>query len=448
MSTRQSHQPHAHGTLDARPLAPLAVLVLAGTLAALVRNWEAVAYPILWAEDGQWTGLLMTSTIGDAYLNNRADYLTVVQIAMLHLALGMNRLIFGESILYLPHFASSISFVFFGLFCALADYALRAHLSRTWRFAFLLICLFLPMGNMGPFIFGGIANLGYYFFPLAFLLIIVKFRNENPKTGIWVDLGLLLCVLTNPLVLSIAGPALVAEIALRSFRRRDGWRRETIRAVVSLGLLGLYVLFLTTRMRIIAAKSVPVTADQIIEAVVGRSVLYPFVAGLYTYLTPLIAWVLVALLAGLWVYAVRRLDPRRRVLLLVALAAGAVATLAMVTQRPFYVSRLNGYDRTFPDSYYVAANILFLLATLLSLSALAPSWQRVARLLTLALALVYVPLTTARENFVPATLYAQRLQDARNMLPPDGDDVVLDLPMDPPGWTMAVPAARVRASIE
>lgn len=248
-----------------------ALLFTVGLIVLSARNPTAIFNPSMFAEDGSWSAMIYSVGARATYLGARPDYLVIGNIALLHLAIVINELVFGLSnIDHLPEFIAGVSIAFFAGVAVLPVIALRSFLPG-WVLIFLwLFLLLMPMGFSMNEVIGRLSNVGYAFAFIAVMLSIwrMSFPAEFSRHVILIDTGLLLCGATNPIVLGI-----VTILLILDFRKIP----NNLLLVLGFVCLAFATLNGPSFNRVAPAH----TLDGFIAAALTRPLLFPFTFPFY-----------------------------------------------------------------------------------------------------------------------------------------------------------------------
>ena len=355
--------------LDPKRHVPAIALFLLGILILALRNPDPFLNPLLYAEDGVWTGLGLTHGWLYALNNARGDYFVFLNMALLLLASDLSYLVSGNPIDLLPQSIAVVSLAFFSAIATAAFVISKDAAPRVFRTALYLLLLLIPLGITQNEIFGRIVQIGFYVPIIAVLLFFVR-QGASPRgTVVAIDILLLCCTATNPVVLALA----FLYLAWDYFRDATlgAWFRRNATLITPHSLL---LALLLSRMG--GTGGVPGTfnSENLIEAALARAIEYPFVFPWYSRLSDGITLVLfaawISLIALAFVEA-RSLAARR--LMLFSLAAVLVCDAATLAMRPGLTGILFGYRSSYPDRYFMGINALVVLVSTVALAQLCAS---------------------------------------------------------------------------
>jgi hypothetical protein len=324
--------------------------------------------PLFFAEDRDWTSLLVTRGFWHTVCHARPDYCVFGNVLVLWTGMRLCDLCAGGDPLQLARWQAVASYLAFALVVSLPVLLLRRRLPSPAILAVWLLGVFMPLGIhsgswSGYEILGRGLNVGFAALPVAFLLVWVRVTPHGPRSPlktVLLDLGLLACVATNP-VCTIVIPAAAWPFLARMWHagpghRADAWRHlRADPALWSLAILGLATLAcngIPAPNRGSPAPSAPALAlAQGVEMGLARSLFYALTWPIYRWLNTDRTLLFAALALGLtWRYGL----PRHRLLYAGGLALLAVTSLTLVLCRRELADCLHSYRTTFPDRYYYA----------------------------------------------------------------------------------------------
>jgi hypothetical protein len=348
---------------------------VAATAAAFVvffaRAPGAWVNPVFFAEDRDWTTLLVTHGFWHTVFHARPDYAVLGNVAVLWVGMRLCDLVGGDP-LTIPRYQAVVSYLVFAIVVSLPLALLRRRLRPEALAAVWLLALAMPLGIhsgtwSGYEILGRATNVGFAALFVAFLLVWVRLTTDlRPVRTVAIDAGLTACVLTNPIATALLPVA--AWPALRPLLRcRD---RAGLRTAIA-GIAGdpamwslvAATLFCLTgtglptlpghdpRTAVVALKPF----DWAVECGLARSLLYSLSWPIYRWLNTDRTVALAALALWLtWRFGL----PRHRWLYAGGLALLALTSATLVFKRPEAANHLGGYRTTFPDRYFYAQYLI------------------------------------------------------------------------------------------
>lgn len=427
----------------------LLLLFLLGIAVLAARNPDPWLHPAIYAEDGTWTALGLRNGWLNALQAARPDYLVAFNILLIMLSAGLSHAASGSPLWLLPQAMALLSCAFFAATATLGFAVLRRAVPAAWALMGWALLLLLPMGDSQNEVIGRVLQVGFFMPVVAVLLLWLRGEDMPAFSRGVADAVLLLCVLTNPLVLPLVALGLLPDVlrlrSAKAFLRRNG--------ALLLGC-ALYALFLLPRLGRTGAEMAGASLQlaSLVETALARPLLYPLVFPFYTLLGDGLVAAGSVLFAAMVVVAWRAEGPAgsRRWIAILA-AALVLCTVATIAGRPGLTGFLGGYRSTFPDRYFMGLNALAALLWLLCLARLAgsPRWRPAALALawgTLAVYAAGLPrlfeweaprmrIHTGedfRAQLCASELFGARVEMARSRIAPAG-----------PGWRMRVPERHI-----
>lgn len=330
-------------------------LLAFGVVFLFLRNPDPIFNPAIFAEDGTWTALALREGWMTALFNSRPDYFVFLNTIFLFLA-AQAALITGEGgVQHLPYFIALVSYAFFSGFATLAFFTLKRVSSPAYGLLGFFLILMMPLGNTQNEVIGRILQIGFLMPALALMLFFWRDHCEGRVQRLATELGLFFAAGTNPVVFVLAAVYFPYRLFKHNFRSLDTLKENAFL------LLIMAALAVASISRAEGTGGIPTTfvATNLFEAVVARSLLYPFVFPWYAKLNNLIS--LFALLAAslMVFYAIKVSDSERAKRLSYAvLVTTAIYCFLTLLMRPGLTGLLNDYQTTFPDRYFMGINVL------------------------------------------------------------------------------------------
>ena len=368
----------SRGALAARRgrVLTLISLFVLGVAALMVRNPDPLINPVIFAEDGTWTGQGLINGWLDAAINARDDYFVFINVILLFIATKLSAILSGSPLALLPKSIALTSYSFFSLI-ATFTFATVNRVSRpAYAIAGYLFILFIPLGFTQNEIIGRILQVGFFIPLAAVMLLFWRDRLSSTLSMHAVDILVLLCSATNPMTFAIC--------AIYIFPKLLAGKDAISRAKLSVLVIGHAILLSALLPRMVGGGAVHgrLIAGTVIETALGRSIAYPFFFPWYSKLTDLIA-VIVALAFGSFVFMAyrRSSNAEAKWLILFTAATLCVCIGATVVMRPELTEMFENYTTTFPDRYFMGLNALALFLFIVSASQLSTSGMPSARVL-------------------------------------------------------------------
>lgn len=363
---------------------PLFIFLAAVVLAYLIflaRGPVNFFLPTILAEDGTWSSRVFRDGFLSAAWRLRADYHVFGNIALLGLGMQVCDFFYGGNILLLPKSYAIVSMVFYAVTVSLPFLLLRDYLPRLYLLVLWILLCFIPLGLSGVSgyeIIGRINNAGFPFLFIGFMLVL--YRNRSCKKPTWFilcDLGMVICMATNPFCL-IYAPALLWPYFMRWFKNKRISEMMAMNGKTSL----LFLLFLsgiiayrplTYRTEEKAGEHPALTRSTAIEMGISRNIIYPVIHPWYKEMNNRAAIIiLITLVPLVMTYS----KTENRSVYAGGLALLVLTSLTLIFSRPLLRSTIDGYQSTYPDRYFFAQNMISLFLFILMTYDLASQIQK------------------------------------------------------------------------
>ena len=439
--------------------------IVAGVAILYVRDPHSLLVPTLYTEDGVWMARLFNAGFWHTLIHAKGGetpYFVTLNILLLQAAKTLNAACFGDSLAYLPRFVSILAMTFYSTLALLTVRLLRRWLSPAAGCLLWALVIFMPLGGSSFEVLGRVSNIGYGMLCLCVCLLVWRRTADRGRPGaiMAADAGVLLCATTNPLCY----PVIAADYAHRGWRlwtSRTGMvavvrRSASARSAVIVGsLLAASVVAMThLEPRPTDYLLDTVYADELIESVVARPVLYPLMFPWYGCLDDAASVAAVIGLVGLAWWLTAEAREARTVVAATATAAG-YASLATVATRPGLTVVLDHYRTTLLDRYYYGTSLLVVVAVCVAASAglrgALPARRRAAVAVLAALLMTYtthvgdlVEFRRSRWHDPPPESFASAVASAAAAAPADADRV--PVPLHPRSWRARFPTRNARAT--
>jgi hypothetical protein len=432
------------------------VLLILGVLLLIARNSGGFMYPTIYTEDGSWIGYAWSEGWGSALIDAKrisyegysADaknsYFVVGNLLMIWGASISSKLICGNELVCLPQSISLVSMLFYSSVATLAFVVTKDVIPKFFALLTYLMLLLIPIGNSSSELIGRLSNVGFSFVLIACFLMFIRAKSRN---GFFLDFGLILCALTNPVCL-VQIPVLSAFFAMTNRLNFEQWLKRYWLVNVS-SVLVLFAIGLRLMESNGGVQTGALNMNSLIEVVFARSLLYPFIFPFYESLTNFYTLLLlfgitsVAILLGM----LSRRDNNYYQLIASLFASLLIFLAATIVMRPSLTQQLTDYTTTFPDRYFFSLNGIVVVSVIVILgraflmkgkTKLLASVSTFALLATYALNLGFI-----FEGKEPRMVLAQYGSLNYSLCNYSGqsfsDKVLVYLPTEPDGWFMKVP---------
>jgi hypothetical protein len=439
--------------------------ILAGVGLLCLRNFHALLVPTLYTEDGVWMAKLFHQGFWHTLVHAKGGetpYFVFLNILLLQVAKVLNACACGESLAHLPRFVAGVSMLFYAVLAASPVWLLRPFLGRVARILLWALVIFMPLGDSSFEVLGRLSNIGYGVLFLCFCLLAWRRTADHRRLGriVAADVGVFLCTTTNPLCY----PVVIGDLIQRGW---EAWRAGASPVAVlrrsgaaRSGLtLAVATVVAAAGMQMLEASPNPflkesLRAGELLESIVARSLLFPFVFPVYTRLNDALTVAVSVAMAGLGWWLTCGAARERR-LLVAAGTIGLYAAVVTVVVRPGLTHVLDGYSTTMFDRYYYGTSLFTVVAACAAISAglrgLDPRRTRTAASCLGLITLLYlgsmstlVECRSPRWRDLPTTDFATAVTAASSAAPSASRRVPVQL--HPLPWKARFPAANVRAT--
>jgi hypothetical protein len=338
------------------------ILLVIGFVILVIRNPDPLFNPVIYTEDGQWTGLALTDGWLRAFIHAKDSYLVWGNIVLLFFAERLSTLFCGNPIICLPYSIAIFSYLFFSFVAVLAWHNMRNLVPFTVSIVVFFILLLIPIGNSSNEVIGRISNIGYLLVFVATMLIFTR-PEASSKNKLLIDVILILCAATNPvcIIIVLLAPILSAIKKNNTFNPLSAGGDDF--RLLALGLSFVLVLSVWKYIFDNDASSVIgiLQLDNIVEVALARSIIYPFIFPWYGQLTDEISIFLSILLVSYIILMFcLTVDKNVKILFIICLVSLSVFSLMTIGMRQSLTQQLGNYQTTFPDRYFIGLNYLVL----------------------------------------------------------------------------------------
>lgn len=347
-------------------LQPL-ILLIVGVFLLIFRNADPLLNPLLYTEDGMWLGMGMTHGWAYTFYYAKDGYLVWGNLITLWFANAGSQIFCNDRLICLPEAVAVISYIFFSFLAVLSFFFTKSYLHIGARVALFLLIIFIPLGDSSNEILGRLSNIGYYFVFISLILIIIRDAQTSFTSKFIIDVALIICMATNPVCI----PLILFYLASSFITSKKTFFCANYNLFLSIGFLLLLSIFVIKRITALeTAVKGQLNFDNLIEVILARSILYPFIFPFYAHLNNLITiglFTLWGILIGLGFFTA---DKVTRKILLISLASLLLNLMTTIFMRQSLTEQLDNYTVTFPDRYFMGINIIVIFITLISLNSL------------------------------------------------------------------------------
>lgn len=447
------------------------VLFLLGLIILFFRSAYNFLVPSLYTEDGIWSASIINDGIFHTLVYARSDYFVFGNVLLLQIALSINGLFHGDSILYLPVYIACVQYAFYSLTALLPIWCFRFDFPKYIRIIFWFLIILVPtVGMSGYEIWGKISNVGYLFYFIALCLLYNRIFNGSKNTklaivitdiilfiscgtheGVYVLVlvGFILDAILQMKEISAEGFVLKIKKWLSIFRNKS-W----IVLGVFYSIIAIFDLFFLT-----ASQNYHVAANQssIIE-LWARFVLFYFIFPFYNLLNNQVVITLFIIIMCLLVftfYKTKLSDKDTYRFVFCIFGSLFYCVIAFIARFDIMTSILNDYSLSSLDRFFYAINITCLVPMFYWLSILLKKGTErckfivnvVLLFLIFALCINYkslFPYDNAQTEVTHKIPFSQRLEEAEF----DSNSNLYKVDIDFEGWSIQLPEETILASLD
>jgi len=345
-------------------------LLAVGIFLLVVRNADPILNPIIYTEDGLWSGMAMTHGWLHTFFYAKEGYLVWGNLIALWISNIFSFVLCGDRLICLPQGIAYTSYIYFSSIAVLSFFATKSYLRTEIRILLFMLFIFLPLGDSSNEIFGRLSNIGYYLVFVSLILILIREDQVTFTSKSLIDAALIVCMATNPVcILLVFFHLLMTSI----FKLQHTHVLRLVRENLFL-VIGFLIISIIVAVKKATAQGSAITGEfnveNIIEVVFARSILYPFIFPFYTSLNNLICiaiFLMWSLLIGFGFYLSAK---KARIIMLLSTLSMLVYLAFTIYMRQSLTEQLGNYSVTFPDRYFMGINIMVVFITLMSLNAM------------------------------------------------------------------------------
>ncbi|SRR5579883_52603 len=338
-------------------------LFLLGIGLLALRNPDPLRNPVLFCEDGSWPGLGLSYGWSYALLHTRGDYYTMGNVLLLFIAVKLSWLLSGNVFNLLPQTIAIVSYAFYSSMATAAFIVTKKVLPNKLRIVLFLLFLLIPLGKNENQIIGRLPQIGYYMPIITIFLLYIRENGVSLCKRLAIDFGLLLCAATNPMILGLA----FVYVCWDFFRNRfTNWVKKNWTIIIPFLILSIFLIPTMANY-----SRVPYDKSNLIEAAIGRSIVYPFLFPWYHHLhnAEVLVFTVMLIIFIAVAYTLPK-DIASKRLLLFSIVTYIIYNTALIITRPMLttikVSHYKSFDFAL-DRYYTGLNALIIFITIISI---------------------------------------------------------------------------------
>lgn len=352
----------------------------------LFRNLDPFITNTIYAEDGVWLMKGINNGWFDTFTNARDDYFIFINIFVVYLSSLFSFIVSGNEYEYYHFFVAIFSNFYLSIVLLTTYLAFSRNFSKPISFAIVLLISLFPLGSHTNEIIGRSLQLGFYCTLLMANLVILKTHEAINDRAF--KFSAFICLATNPLSIFPLGLYFLSSL-------KD--KCSFISTVKSnfVFLVCCLFLFLVIFLRIYHSENIDRLSIEhignIIDFYFSRNLIYPFVYNVYSALSYPIFLSAGVIFLSFFFISIFRSTAQIRWMGILYFSTGVFLSWATWKMRPDIANFYYGYNNTFPERYFMAANIFSLclipflfsfvrnesfksLVTVLTLSVIALPW--------------------------------------------------------------------------
>lgn len=426
------------------------------------RNPDPFINPVFFAEDGAaYVGPILTQGFWATLFTPHINYYVFGNIILAGIAIITNKILYSDNLLYLPQIIALVSYTFYGLVATLPLLLLGDRIKLPYLIALALVSSFFPLRGADFEVLGRIANVGYSFVYIAFLLISYRlFCMRKWNFILLVDFIIFLCAGTNPVVYLLI-PVIYIPYLRQLLVEKNSlgliFKDPTFLSAVFLGVLILsqasfILLNFSTKQTPVGHLDAPFVLGNAVEMLIARSMLYPIIYSIYDKFSDFASFFVFIIMI---VAAILSLTKANRWLFIFGFYSLFSFTVMAAIFRPGLSTFFDNYTLTEPDRYYYGQNLLAIFLIILLFHEMAYHIRKNLLRQALMVGMLAIFMTGWRDlstygnpayrmreigNFEQALVVAfneRRLVDSRGM--PDSKSHFLEVPIYPTNLKMVIP---------
>ena len=362
----------------------LLALFLFAFLVLFVRNPDPVLTNILYAEDGSWTGLLISNGFLKSLWIARPDYFVFLNLALLQISIWINKLAFGYDFGIYPRVVAFVSYAFFAGAAVIAWYSMKNYLSQVSRIIIYFSIILVPLQGSANEVIGRLVNIGFIL-PVVLISILAIRENLNRLKKILVDFAILLISLTNPICIGITFVYFTFKFyfVLREKNKTINIHQTLKKIITSLLVIALLTSLIAARYIWLGTLSdlakAPLVVSNLFEIIVARSIIFPLVLPFYRHtsnLTAVIGLIFFLSIFFIGYYSRLKSDYSGRLFGLAIFFALITLSFTIVAMRPGLTNFIGNYSGTYPDRYFMGQYLLSVLVIAWSFDGIIRRWSK------------------------------------------------------------------------
>ncbi|MDD4351703.1 MAG: hypothetical protein PHU71_01835 [Candidatus Gracilibacteria bacterium] len=318
-------------------------------------------YPNFYAEDA---AVLLDNILHNGFLPSLFSKFNGYPILGLYslagIAILLNK-IFLTDFANLPIFFCITANLFFAGLVSLPVILFHSKIKTHFLLILVLLSAFVALRGWEYVIFGVIGNTKFLFLYLAFLLVGYRLtQQDNKKSLLLVDLGLLICALTNLVsyaLIFVIYLSYLYQLLTKQKSLKTLYKQPAFISAMIMGFVLLYPVFnLLTQGSLEKSTymSDPYVYSKTIDIFIGRSIVFPLIVMKYHFMNNIIICLLfLGLMGGALLWSRKNLWIH-----LLAFYAILINNVLLVSARPGIHAFFDNFQGQGPSQYFYAQNLI------------------------------------------------------------------------------------------
>lgn len=329
------------------------ILFVFGFIVFFARFPQPVITPTIYAEDGIWIGSALSNGWLDTFIHARPDYFVFFNIFFLWCASFLSSLFSGSPIIILPLFIAFLSYAFYSFTSVVIFMTVKRYAGVMVAFLAYGMSILVPLGISQAESIGTLIQIGFYMPVLSICAHLYRDDDGSTKRKIVCDILIFLMAATNPVNFAVTG--IYFSI---SFFNSEYKKRLTISFLPLIIALLLLFLIIVPRMNGSGGIIGAYNRSHLIEMVIARALLYPFIFTFYSKMSNATSIITTMIYAAFVALAFFKAEKRSRIAILMFASMLIIYDAATAAGRSGITGLLTGYDSTYPDRYFMGINII------------------------------------------------------------------------------------------
>ncbi|WP_283743909.1 hypothetical protein [Sideroxydans sp. CL21] len=371
-------------------------LFLLAVIVFFIRNPDPMLNSGIFTEDGLWTGMLLDKGFWTSLWYARSDYFVFGNLVLLQIAVWLNKLAFGYDLSMYPRIVAFVSYMFFAGAAVTIWYGMKGYISEFSRLLLYIAIVLLTLGNSANEVLGRASNIGFILPVILVAILAIREKSVGLKRVV-ADSSMILLSITNPICIGMW----FVYVAWKVWTARKA--KGVIAAMSGIGNSGLFsTLILLLIIALIAGRYIwrgnpsdlgrdTLIISHLVEAVVARPILFPWVATVYNHMSDGMALLGIVIFVGVFVagyYSREKNDATGRMFGVAIFATLIMYSIAVIVLRPGLTAWIGDYRGIYPERYFMGQYLLSVLLMIWALDGIVRRWTQQFSVAVIALVLL------------------------------------------------------------